>query len=850
MLTILRLVLSLAVVLSLWPAGARAQSRAGVVTNLQGTATATRRPLPQPVALKFRDDVFQNDRIVTGDRSLVRLLLGGKAVVTIRERSALTITEIPGKSTINLDDGKIAVAVARDRMRPGEQIEVKTPNAIAAVRGTTFVVEVSRATAQAGGGATTGVTTIVSCFSGLTYVSYGARPFAALPSGQASTGSGNQPPTIGPMTPEQRQQALAGLETSGQALPGSQNAAIDSVMSSTALTMGLLGDLPTSGFPPRELLTAISSPTPTPNLLPGGGTLPGGGEDDQQPPAGGGGTPPPGVGFKPANTPTGILVFGDYPSRNTLATDLAGLRPNVLLMNVQTLPADVSMFGTIFHVSAFVGLTAAEQAELRDFLASGRGLHLTGERPCCEVLNDSLTSFVRSLVGSGADIIIGGRGDIAGPYTFNPSAAGGITTSPNALTTWTPSAPGGLSGVSGANVLVTGAGSVPVGAVWDSGDLVGGSGRLTLLMDVNWFDNPGRIQVIENLLQFIDDVPALLTLAGPLFTSTQEQLDSPGTFLLVQGYGILGGGQSPLLSLSGTRVTVPRFLEMADSAVVAGGSLARLDNGAEIVQASAREPLVSMRGGSLDVGVGGQGHLFDLQGHADHTQVDGDTGLVGGADRPLQPGAESPLFSATDGAVVTASGSAVHVDTALLEATAPLVAMATGASMTTGGHSVDLVAKARVSLANDAVALVNLDRSTLSVLNGHLVNVTGGSSLAVAGSLVALANGSTLNILNGLLLNVSGGSSASISGSLVSFTGTGNVVSVSNNLLPTAIISGIPVAGPVDSLRIAGINALSSGTGQGTITVNGVMLTPTTPLSSLSGSLVTVQSGSTVKIGN
>jgi hypothetical protein len=192
----------------------------------------------------------------------------------------------------------------------------------------------------------------------------------------------------------------------------------------------------------------------------------------------------------------------------------------------------------------------------------------------------------------------------------------------------------------------------------------------------------------------------------------------------------------------------------------------------------------------------------------------------------------------------------VRVDTALLEATAPLLAMAAGVSTTTGGHAVDLVAMATVALPNDAVALVNLDRSTLNVLNGHLVNVAGGSSLALAGSLVALANGSTLNILNGLLLNVSAGSGASIGGSLVSFTGTGNVVSVSNNLLPTAIIGGIPVAGPVDSVRIAGANALSSGTGQGTITINGVTLTPTTPLSSLTGSLVAVQSGGTVKIGN
>jgi hypothetical protein len=112
---------------------------------------------------------------------------------------------------------------------------------------------------------------------------------------------------------------------------------------------------------------------------------------------------------------------------------------------------------------------------------------------------------------------------------------------------------------------------------------------------------------------------------------------------------------------------------------------------------------------------------------------------------------------------------------------------------------------------------------------------------------VSLADGSTLNILNGLLLNVSGGSSATIGRSLVSFSGVGNLLNVSNSIAPTALINGIPVSGPVDSFRIDA-NAIA-GAGSGTIRINGVALTPTTPLSSLTGSLVAVQSGGTVKVG-
>src|SRR5256714_10493688 len=96
----------------LLPSPAFAQAtKAGVVTTLEGNVTVTRVTLaPQP--LKFKDDVFVNDRVTTGDQSIARMLLGGKAVVTVRERSTLTIKEVPGKATIELDAGKIALAVA------------------------------------------------------------------------------------------------------------------------------------------------------------------------------------------------------------------------------------------------------------------------------------------------------------------------------------------------------------------------------------------------------------------------------------------------------------------------------------------------------------------------------------------------------------------------------------------------------------------------------------------------------------------------------------------------------------------------------------------------------------------
>jgi hypothetical protein len=118
------------------------QPRVGVVTNVEGTATVARVALPQPKQLNFKDDVFLQDRITTGDRAIVRVLLGGKATVTARERSVLTITEAPGISTVELTTGRISVAVAKGRMKPGEIVEIRTPNAVTAVRGTVVVAEV------------------------------------------------------------------------------------------------------------------------------------------------------------------------------------------------------------------------------------------------------------------------------------------------------------------------------------------------------------------------------------------------------------------------------------------------------------------------------------------------------------------------------------------------------------------------------------------------------------------------------------------------------------------------------------------------------------------------------------
>ena len=115
---------------------------AGRVSALQGTASVTRVSAKQSLPLRFSDNVYLHDQIATGDASLAKILLGGKAVLTVRERSIVRITEMPNVSTVTVTSGRTHINVLRERMQAGDVVEIRTPNATAAIRGTIVVTEV------------------------------------------------------------------------------------------------------------------------------------------------------------------------------------------------------------------------------------------------------------------------------------------------------------------------------------------------------------------------------------------------------------------------------------------------------------------------------------------------------------------------------------------------------------------------------------------------------------------------------------------------------------------------------------------------------------------------------------
>jgi len=122
------------------------QQAPGVVTAVQGQAQLTRPALATPTLLRQKDDIMLRDVVDTREKSMARMLFGGKATVTMRELSRFEVREetLPGgatRSTIQLNSGAILVNVARQLMKPGDEVIINTNNAVATVRGSMIYAE-------------------------------------------------------------------------------------------------------------------------------------------------------------------------------------------------------------------------------------------------------------------------------------------------------------------------------------------------------------------------------------------------------------------------------------------------------------------------------------------------------------------------------------------------------------------------------------------------------------------------------------------------------------------------------------------------------------------------------------
>jgi hypothetical protein len=737
-----------------WPTLSPAQApELGVVTTLQGEATVARVSGGSALPLKFKDAVFDRDRIQTGEQAIVKVLMGGKAIVTVRELSVLTITEELGKTTITLSAGKIAVGVAKQRMRPGERLEVQTPNAVAAVRGTVFVVEVSQQGAQRGGGAVA-ATTVVTCVHGAVDVA---------PRGNLTAGT-QLPPfhavgVVGAVLGSQQQVSALEMRQrlSGFTVPlvtgvrqGREQLISHEQSKLLALAAALSPEGTEEGTKVQGCTTGCQAPIIPPVVVPSVAS---------------------GKGEKLSN---GGFETGSFPP----GWSLVGSGQVLTSLGAFTAPAGQYMgFLSSVGVPEPGGPFTQASTLSQSFQAVGQTLYTI--KATYNFVSNEYPFWPAQF---------GGNSPFNDTFTVKLKTAGGAETTLTTLSVNSAFTPAQVSQQAVSVAGFTAGGGCPTCGWGYTGFqtlsyswLAPATGRVTLLFTVGDVgDTAFPSGVLLDGISADQDPPLYLVQGGATLTRTTPDplLDYHGGAASFDSALVVGGGSQvrlagPLLRAADTNLTAPVSL----LTVLPGGSVA----------STTTAPLIALTGGTHALGT--DMAIVDLAGSG--TAVDLATGQPVATDTPLATGGG---LLAADGATITTQ-QVLRVDQALLEASAPVLALLRGSQLTSASDALALSGQSR--LTSTGSALVALDASRLVVTRGALVNVTGGSGLIVAGNLLTLSNGSTLSLLNGPLLSVSGGGFASIGGALVGFGGTGgNLLSVANSLCggPCALVGGIPVA--------------------------------------------------------
>ena len=755
------------------PVAAQTADAVGIVTTLDGRATVARSALSAPLALKFKDDVFGRDRISTQENSLVRVLLEGKAILTVRELSQVTISEEPGRAVVTLPSGKVVLAVQKQRMRPGESIEIRTPNAVAAVRGSILAVAYDVTQNQ----------TTAICHSGDCTYQFAGGTTNPLPPGQGARNA-----LIAPVSAAERNTAVT-VQTSGPQFKSLDAASENTLLLSQAnqavqlaqfVNTGVLPTIPPGPATNPSTAAPVNAITNTPieaGQVPGAPT----GTPSPPPPGSGPGgnpSPPPpskqivNGGFEGGTLSPWTLTGTGEGGAGVVATPGSG---GVIPALGPIVPPAGSSMGIIHTGGTFqlngISVPNVSSTLTQSFNVTGGKLYtvlasvnfLSNEHPFqgpgfddtwqISARSPGETSFTLLKQETRNSVFIQGNTSV-NTSTAPASGAGFATTGPAAY---------GVTGFRDFSLPWTPTGSGTADLAFNIFDVGDASVDSAILID--------QVAILE-------DPPLYLVRSGETLTRTTSEpllhlINTPATFdtLLAVGAGGRAMLAGPLLQAVDSNLTVPF-------------SLLTVFQGGRVVSSST-DALTFLSGGTHSFGRVGV-PMFDLSGTSIAT--DHETGLTLGTDRPLQHGGS--LLEAINATV--SAHQAVRVDTALLEATAPLLALRNGSTLTTATSGVQLSYQAKVTSLG---SLVKLDRSAMTVASGAALSVGGGSLLRVTGDLFSLSNGSILSVLSGPLVSLNGGSILNVNGALIGFGGTGgNVVKVANGLCPCTTIGGIPVS--------------------------------------------------------
>jgi hypothetical protein len=728
--TLARAILVLGASLLACPTLVAAQEPVGVVTTLTGQATRTASAQPDsPAPLRFKDGVFGADTIRTAERAFVRMLLERKAVLTVRELSVLRISDDATQAVVDLRSGGIAFSVARPRLRPGESVLIHTPNAVAAVRGTSIVVE------------TQGTTSRFHVLTGTLDVASRANPtgWQRLQAPASLTVTGDvvgAPQTLDSGTRASLATLYFGLHVSEPTAPAevvAQEQAKAVLLARLIIGEGSGGDqleLPTAaGASDAQPTAGMQSPTQVP-LSP------------QVPPAAPAAVPGPlNVWSNETATVTGDLL--NVPATTNLTRSLAGATSSTVTVTNEVV--DVTGTLTAGAAGPFVALQSSTLTSRTLAAVPGGSLTLNG---------GALLQATGSVLSTSDDLLrVTGGGDLLRPgaapllslsgATLNVGNGAGdrlleLTGAGSRV-----SLGGSLLGATTSTVRLTGTSLVEVttGAALD----VAGASPLVGLT--------GGSLTLGSATGFLFSSATGSTLGGGLLdtagTPINSGVASPGNLLSVSG-PLASPSADPLFSLAGGDVRVRNLGVVSSGAGVLTLGGAFLDRSGSGQTLTTTDDLLNVSGGGRLTGTG----TGALLGFANTTVNVGNAAsdqlfVVTGAGSAAT--LAGPVLDATNTAFTTTGGSLVEVSSAatLTSTSAAPLASLTGGSLSTGAGAGFLFSSTGLSTIGGG--LLETTGATVTT-TGNLLTVSGRLTATGADALFDITGG-TVSARNGVALS-------------------------------------------------------------------------------------------------